>query len=62
MSALEAERMTEAFKSLPPGRQNFIIRRIDDAAKPKTRHKRVQEAVAAAQEAREKSIDRDSAQ
>jgi uncharacterized protein YdeI (YjbR/CyaY-like superfamily) len=49
MSALQAEGMTEAFKSLPPGKQNFIIRRIDDAVKLDTRKKRVQEAVVAAQ-------------
>jgi Domain of unknown function (DUF1905)/Bacteriocin-protection, YdeI or OmpD-Associated len=48
MSALKTEGMTEAFKSLPPGKQNFIIRRIDDAVKPETRKKRVQEAVVAA--------------
>lgn len=48
MSALKAEGMTAAFKSLPPGKQNFIIRRIDDAVKPETRKKRVQEAVVAA--------------
>ena len=48
ISALKAEGMTEAFKSLPPGKQNFIIRRIDDAVKPETRKKRVQEAVVAA--------------
>ena len=34
MHALEAEGVTAAFKSLPPGRQNFIVRRIDDAVKP----------------------------
>ena len=39
MSALRAEGVTEDFKSLPPGKQNFIIRRIDDAAKPETRDK-----------------------
>ena len=37
MSALKAEGVTEAFKSLPPGKQNFIIRRIGDAVKPVTR-------------------------
>ena len=50
MSALKAEGMTAAFKSLPPGNQNFIIRRIDDAVKPVTRAKRIQEAVVAAQQ------------
>lgn len=45
LSALKAEGMTEAFKSLPPGKQNFIIRRIDEAVKPETRAKRIEEAV-----------------
>ncbi len=58
LSALRAERMTEDFKSLPPGEQNFILRRIDDAAKPETREKRIQEAVAAAHRRREKRANR----
>jgi hypothetical protein len=28
--------MTREFKALPPGRQSFIIRRIEEAAKPET--------------------------
>ena len=46
--ALQAEGVAEDFKLLPPGKQNFIIRRIDDAAKPETRVKRIQVAVEAA--------------
>lgn len=57
MSALRAEGVTEGFKSLPPGKQNFIIRRIDDAVKPETRDKRIQEAVEAAHLSREKRDD-----
>jgi len=57
MSALRAGGVTEDFKSLPPGKQNFIIRRIDDAAKPETRDKRIQEAVEAAHRRREKRVD-----
>ena len=49
-SALRAEGVEAAFKALPPGRQNFIIRRIDEAAKPETRQRRIQEGVAAAHE------------
>jgi hypothetical protein len=56
MSALKAERVSDAFKSLPPGKQNFIVRRIDDAVKLETRQKRVQEALVAAHQAREKAI------
>jgi len=58
MAALKAEKATEDFKSLPPGEQNFILRRIDDAAKPETREKRIQEAVEAAHRRREKLADR----
>jgi hypothetical protein len=47
-SALETAGAAQDFKSLPPGTQNFIIRRIDDAAKPQTRSKRIREAVEAA--------------
>lgn len=46
--ALRAAGMAEAFASLPPGKQNFIVRRIGEAGKPETRQKRVQEAVEAA--------------
>src|SRR5580658_6279437 len=58
LSALKAEGATEDFKSLPPGEQNFILRRIDEAAKPETRAKRIGEAVAAAHRRREKRADR----
>jgi Domain of unknown function (DUF1905)/Bacteriocin-protection, YdeI or OmpD-Associated len=58
MSALRAEGVTEDFKSLPPGKQNFIVRRIDDAAKPETRDKRIQEAVVAAHRRREERVDK----
>ena len=54
--ALRAEGVEEAFQSLPPGKQNFIIRRIDEAAKPETRERRIQEGVVAAHQRREKSI------
>ncbi len=57
MRMLRAEGATEAFKSLPPGKQNFLIRRLDDAAKPETRDKRIQEIVEAAHQRREKTID-----
>ena len=58
MSALRAVGAMEAFKSLPPGKQNFMIRRIDDAAKPATRRKRIQEVMEAAHQRREKVVDR----
>jgi hypothetical protein len=45
LAALRAAGATTAFKALPPGRRNFIIRRIDEAVKPETRRKRIQDAV-----------------
>ena len=54
MSALRAEGVAEDFKSLPPGKQSFTVRRIDEAAKPETRDKRIQEAVEASLERRQR--------
>lgn len=59
--ALAAEGMTAAFESIPPGKQNFIIRRLDEAVKPETRQKRIQEAILAAHQRREQLIDQNSA-
>ena len=61
MSVLAAEGMTAAFKSLPPGQQNFIVRRIGEAAKPQTREKRIQEALLAARQRQGRADDQDSA-
>jgi hypothetical protein len=58
LAALKAKSMIEDFKALPPGEQNFILRRIDEAAKPETREKRIQEAITAAHRRREKRADR----
>jgi hypothetical protein len=54
LHALRAEGVVQAFESLPPGKRNFIIRRIDEAAKPETRDRRLQEGVLAAHQRREK--------
>ena len=51
MNALRAEDAEDKFKSLSPGKRSFIVRRINEAAKPKTRVKRIQEALAIAQSA-----------
>ena len=51
MKALRAAKAEKSFKSLSPGKQSFIIRRINEAAKPDTRNKRVQEAVETARSA-----------
>lgn len=58
LRALRAEGVLHAFQALSPGKQNFIIRRIDEAAKPDTRARRIKEAVRAAHQRREKLDDR----
>ena len=58
LSALRAEGATRDFKALPPGRQNYIIRRIDESVKPDTRRKRIQEAVMEAQRWRAERANR----
>ena len=60
MSVLAAEDLTAAFKSLPPGQQNFIVRRIGEAAKPQTRAKRIQEALVAARQRLRRADDQGS--
>jgi len=45
LAALRAAGSTKEFKALPPGQQNFIVRRIEEAVKPETRQKRIQDAV-----------------
>lgn len=58
LSALQEEGVVEAFKSFPPGKQNFMIRRIDEAAKPQTREKRVQDIVLAAHQRRDELAEK----
>ncbi|WP_418321349.1 YdeI/OmpD-associated family protein [Piscinibacter sakaiensis] len=62
LAALAAEGVSEAFESLPPGKKNFIVRRINEAVKPATRQGRIQEGVLAAHQRREKLSDKDSRQ
>lgn len=57
-SALRAEGVLKDFEALPAGQRSFVLRRIDDAAKPETRAKRIQAAVEEAHRKREKRIDR----
>ncbi len=52
LQALRANAVTDDFKALPRGRQLFILRRIDEAVKPETRQKRIQDAVAASKRGR----------
>ncbi len=58
LAALRAEEAAEDFTSLPPGRQNFILRLIDEAVKPATRRKRIQDAVGEAQRRKAARVDR----
>lgn len=55
--ALRAEGVLDAFKTITPGARNFILRRINDAAKIETRAKRINEAVKAAFEKCEKKVN-----
>jgi hypothetical protein len=44
-AALRRKKALARFNALTPGKKNYMIRRIDDAAKPETRAKRVLEVV-----------------
>lgn len=46
LAVLRAERAMDDFEALPPGRRSFLIRRIDEALKPETRRKRIDDVVA----------------
>jgi len=52
MLAMQTNGLDEAFTSLAPGKRNYIVRRIEDAVKPETRRKRIQEALDAAEQRR----------
>lgn len=58
MSALKAEGAVKDFEALTPGKRHYAIRKIDDASKPETRKKRIQEAVELAQQESERKIDK----
>lgn len=53
-AALRDEDVLNEFKAISPGARNYLIRRIDEAAKVETRKKRIAAAVEAAHEKREK--------
>ena len=44
-AALRAEGVSADFDALTAGKKNYIIRRIEDASKPETRARRIEEAV-----------------
>lgn len=56
--ALRAEGLWDAFQALPAGRRHFIVRRIDEAAKPQTRARRVQDGLVAAHQRRDQRSDK----
>lgn len=55
LRALATQKLTQAFHALPPGKRNFIVRRIEETVKPQTRVKRIQDGVQAAQQHQPKS-------
>jgi hypothetical protein len=57
-AALKAAGATSDFDALTPGRRSFIIRRIEEAAKPETRRKRIQEGVSEVQKAASRATPR----
>ncbi len=50
MTALRAEGALASFKALPLGKKSYILRLIDEAARPKTRDKRIRDAVVVAKQ------------
>jgi hypothetical protein len=57
-SALRAEGAEEEFKALPIGKKSYLLRLIDEAAKPQTRDKRIQAAVEEAHRKMERGVGR----
>lgn len=53
LASLESSDLIDGFMDIPPGKRNFLIRKIGEAAKPATREKRIREALDVA-------IERDS--
>ncbi len=55
--ALRGEGVLDDFTAIPPGARNYILRRIEEAARSGTREKRILDAVEAARQRRTKGID-----
>lgn len=45
VKALKAEEALEEFNALTPGKKNYEVRKINNASKPETRKKRINEAI-----------------
>lgn len=58
LRALQAGGALDDFTALPPGKQNFVLRRIDEVTRPDARARRIEQAVEAAHAGREKRVDR----
>lgn len=55
VKALKVECVFEDFNSIPLGERSFLLRKIDEAARPETREKRIQTAIEAAYRRKEKN-------
>jgi uncharacterized protein YdeI (YjbR/CyaY-like superfamily) len=55
LRALRAERALGGFQAIPLGERAFLLRKLEQAAKPATREKRVQDIVEAVHRRRERS-------
>lgn len=55
LDLLETEGMIDAFMDIPPGKRNYLIRRIQEAVKSATREKRIREALDVAIEREQKT-------
>ncbi|MBS1962655.1 MAG: DUF1905 domain-containing protein [Bdellovibrionales bacterium] len=57
-SALRSAGVRKDYDAIPPGARGFMLRKLEQAAKPETRRKRIDEIVQAAHARREKRVDR----
>ncbi len=58
VKALKAENALKEFNSLTPGKKNYMVRRINEVARPETRKKRIKEAIELAFQETERKADR----
>ena len=54
-AALRAEGVSADFNALTTGKKNYMVRRIDDASRPETRARRIEEAVKEAHSKKKKT-------
>lgn len=58
VTALKSEKALAEFNALTPGKKNYAVRKINDASRPETRKKRIQEAIELAIKNDEQKADR----